>query len=328
MKAFVSHGTALSYWRMHFPLDSEIGQPSNSSSAEECAARKYDVLECVPETFRTPGEPIDILVFSRNARRDSRSTNCHLWSSATPDNAFYRVGDMMVSSPELVFLQMASQLSIAQLVALGCELCGQYVLDPRGISRRGHRDACTTRVAPLTNTERIGTLLAASSRVPGLRNALRALKYVVEGSRSPMETMTCLLLALPGALGGYGFERPVMNAHIDLDDEARMVAQRSYCEGDICWPEHKLDIEYHGEVHADAARMRSDFGRAIGIERMGWRVLTVTSAQVLDMDRFEVVAREVARRMKRPMRRSIVGHTSQRLALRQELEEWTFGTGF
>ena len=327
MKTFVSHDTALSYWRMHFPLDSELGKPANSSSAEECAARIADVFACVQEMFRTPGKPVDVLVFSPETRQVSNSVKCRVWSSSVPNGAFFRVGDMMVSSPEFVYLQMARSLSTAQLVALGCELCGHYALRPGGTSRSGDLGVCPTRTAPLTNIDSIGRFLAASCGAPGLVNASRALKHVVEGSRSPMETMTALFLALPPTLGGYGFERPVMNAYIELDEEARTIARRRYCQGDICWPEHKLDIEYDGEVHVGAAQMRSDAGRKLGIERMGWRVLTVTSAQVLDIDRFEVVAREAARRMKRTLKTRIMGHTVKRLALRQDLEEWTFGIG-
>lgn len=325
MKAFISYETALAYWRLHFPLDSELGLPANSSSAEECASRKNDVLACVPETYRMPNQPIEVLVFSAGLRRASSAVKCHVWSSLVPEGAFYRAGDMMVSSPEFVFLQMAQQLSVGQLVALGCELCGLYVLIPHGFSRIDSYDACPTRLASLTNVEKIEAFLKASNGAPGLLKASRALKYIVEGSRSPMETMACLYLSLPAMLGGYGFEKPVMNAHIDLDEKARAIAQRRYCQGDICWPKYKLDIEYHGEVHVGAAQMKSDVGRALGIEHMGWRVLTVTSPQVLDIDRFEVVAREAAKQLRYTLRKRIMGRTPARLALHQELEEWTFG---
>ena len=116
-----------------------------------------------------------------------------------------------------------------------------------------------------------------------------------------------------------------MNASILLDDEARAIAGRHTCQGDLCWPAAKLDIEYHGEVHVGSAHMKSDVGRELGIERMGWRVMTVTSPQVLDAVRFEVVAKEAASHLKWRLYPRVLGATPERRALRADLEAWMFG---
>ena len=325
MKAFVWHETALAYWRSFFPLDTELGTPARVSSAQKCASKKADVLGCVPETLVVPSEPIDILVFKATSRRNSNTVRCHTWSRTIPASAFYQVGSMMVSSPEFTFLQMASKLCIEQLVALGCELCGFYVLNRNDVGFRSSPDACPTRIAPLTNLESLERFIDATDKAPGALKAKRALKYVVEGSRSPMETMTCLYLSLPVMLGGYGLEKPIMNAAIELDDAARQIAQRRQCWGDLCWPERKLDIEYDGKVHADSTQMQSDAGRTLGIEYMGWRVITVTGPQVRDADRFEVVAQEAARALGVRLRKHALGDLPARRTLRHRLEEWTFG---
>ena len=325
MRVFASHDTALSYWRTHFPLDSELGAPARMSSAQECASNKPDILDCIPESLIVPGRPIDILVFDVASCHASTQVKYHLWGGVIPDNAFYKIGSMMVSSPEFTFLQMAQKLPLVQLIALGCELCGLYVLDQDGNTVRNTFDACPTRLAPLTNLEKLKSFLGATKRASGIQKATRALKYVVEGSRSPMETMVYLYLCLPPLLGGYGLEKPVMNATIELDDAARQIAQRGYCQGDLCWPEHKLDIEYHGEVHVGAAQMKSDVGRTLGIEHMGWRVITVTSPQVRDVDRFELIAQEAAQKLRFRLRTRVLGDLPARRTLRQQLEEWTFG---
>ena len=139
-----------------------------------------------------------------------------------------------------------------------------------------------------------------------------------------METMVYMLLCLPPKLGGYGIPKPDMNAEIPLDEEGRAIARRETCYGDLCWPDAHLDLEYHGEVHVGASQMKSDVGRELGIEHMGWNVLTVTSAQVIDADRFEVVAGEVALRLKKRLFDRIVGENTEKLSLRNELEEWMF----
>lgn len=327
MRAFTSHDTALAYWREHFPLDSEPGKPARISGVEKCAYKKADVLECVPETFRIPDKPVDILLFDAGDRRWSKQVSCCVWTMAIPENAFYRVGSMYVSSPEFVFLQMASKLTLSQLIALGCELCGTYVLLPQGNTHPSAIDEYPTRIAPLTNVAALRTFAEKANRAHGKAKALRALNYVVEGSRSPMETMVYMLLCLPPKLGGYGIPKPDMNAEIPLDEEGQAIARRGSCYGDLCWPGASLDVEYHGEVHVGAAQMKSDVGRELGIEHMGWRVITVTSAQVFDADRFEVVAREVASRLKKRLYPQVLGATQERSTLRDELDRWMFNRG-
>ena len=141
-----------------------------------------------------------------------------------------------------------------------------------------------------------------------------------------METMAYMLLCLPVMLGGYGLPKPQMNAEIPLDDEARIIAHRRRCEGDLCWSDAKLDIEYHGEVHVGAAQMKSDVGRELGIEHMGWKVITITSPQVLDATQFETVAKEAAARLRKRLRPSVFEAAAQRNALHYELNQWMFNS--
>lgn len=326
MNIFLSHQTALNYWRHHFPLDSELGMPAHVSGAEDCSSRRADVIWSVPEEYTVSGAPIDVLVFDDRQRRRSGDVWCHGWQTNLPTNAFFRTRGLYISSPEFVFLQMASVLPIEQLIALGCEFCGQYVLLPKGVKHPGSIDEMPKRINPLASVDSISSFLENCGKANGKTKAKRALKYVVDGSRSPMETMTYMLLCLPAMLGGYGLPKPEMNATILLDAEARAIAQRRYCEGDLCWVDSKLDIEYHGEVHVGAAQMKSDVGRQLGIEHMGWRVITVTSPQVFDTIQFETVAKEAAAHLHKRLRPSVFEAMVQRSALRFELEKWMFSS--
>ena len=324
MKLFISHNSALAYWREHFPLDSEMGASAKVSPAESHATQKADVLAFMPESWIVPSRPIDVLASEASTRRQSQYVRCHLWSSKTPENAYYRDGDVYVSSPEFTFLQMATALDITQLVALGCELCGTYILMPKGRQHPGALDDYPKRTAPLTNLEKLGAFLAQAGNANGVRKARRALRYVAEGSRSPMETMVYLLLCLPPMLGGYGLPKASLNPYIPLNEEARAIARRRHAIGDICWLDEKLDIEYHGDVHVGLENMHDDVGRAIGIESMGWRVMTITGAQVFDADRFETVAKQAAKHLKRRLYPRVLGDTPARRALRDSLESWMF----
>ena len=322
MKTLSSHHTALQYWRKHFPLDGDLGASASVSHAKACAHKKADVLDCVAEMYRLEDGSIDILVFDPRHRSSSKLLNCHVWSTPLPSNSFYRVHDMYVSSPEFVFLQMAQLLSVVQLVALGCELCGTYVLLPVSKPQMEGFENPPRRSAPLTSVHKLEKFLDAAKGARGLVKARRALCYVLEGSRSPMETMTAMQLHLPPLLGGYGLMRPALNPVIPLDDEARSIARRSWCEGDICWIEQKLDVEYNGDVHSGSRKMREDAGRVLGLEHMGFKVVTVTSPQVFDIDQFEVVAKEAAKVLKARLHKRVLGRTLARERLHEELESW------
>ena len=328
MKTFLSHFTALDYWREHFPLDSELGMPARVGGAEKCVSRKIDVLGSVPEELVDPDRPIDVLIFDEGERRRSKGIRCHTWKTVLPPNAFFSMRGMYVSSPEFVFMQMANELTVAQLIALGCELCGSYVLLPRGITHPGALDELPKRLSPLTSVDKLTEFVESLGKANGKAKAKRALRHVVDGSRSPMETMVYMLLCLPPMLGGYGLPKPVMNAEIELDADARAMALRRKCYGDLCWPEARppLDIEYHGEVHVGGAQMKSDVGRELAIEHMGWRVITITSPQVFDAERFDTLASDVATALRKRLASTVAKSSSRRDALRHELHQWMFSS--
>ncbi len=322
MKVFASHDTALDYWRYHFSPDMEIGFPVHVSPGEAFAFTKEDVLGCYPELYADPDKPVHVLVFDERMRRPSKRVVCHRWAIGLPEGSFHGWGAFRISSPEFLFLQMAQELTVIQLIALGCELCGTYILLPKGTVLPSAYDDCPERVAPLTNIEKLESFLHDVGPARGAKKARRALKYVAEGSRSPMETRTYMQLCLPPMLGGYGMPKAELNPEIKLDEEARRIAGSSRCWGDVCWPEKQLDVEYHGEVHVGATKMKSDVGRALGIEHMGWRVITITGPQVFDIARFEVVAKEVAEHLGCRIRTQNLGETQARRTLHHELDTW------
>lgn len=323
MKSILSHSTALAFWRNCFPLDGEMGNPVHVSEAEVVTGDKNAVMDVVPDACLRDGRPLDVMVFDQARRGRSSLIRAHVHSTPIPSGAFHKEGHLYVSSPEFVFLQLASELSIVQLVALADELCGNYVLVPKGEVHPSTFDEFPERATPLTNLERLSDFLDAAKGSRGCAKAQRALRYVVEGSRSFMESVVSIQLCLPVMLGGYGFPLPTMNETIDLDEEAQKVAQRQHCDGDLCWGgDVRLDIEYHGDVHVGSAPMRSDVGRELGIERMEWKVITVTYPQVVNIDQFEVVASEAAKRLGKRLYKKDMGMTQERMRLHDELYAW------
>lgn len=73
--------------------------------------------------------PVHVLVEGSQGARDTPVVKKHRTTVAFPRGSFVKVApSVLVSSPELLFLQMAKALAFGELVALGFELCGCYPL--------------------------------------------------------------------------------------------------------------------------------------------------------------------------------------------------------
>ena len=71
--------------------------------------------------------PLHVLVPDAACRSRSELATCHVSSSTYPRGSFVRLAEgVLVSSPELCFVQMATKLPPIALVRLGFELSGTY----------------------------------------------------------------------------------------------------------------------------------------------------------------------------------------------------------
>ena len=120
-------------------------------------------------------------------------------SDALPGGSFVRVSDgLLLCSPELCFLQMASRVSFLQLVKLGHELCALYTLQPDG--RAGYE-----RVLPPTTVRALEATCADAREWPAARSPAKRFGYIAVASGSPMETALASFFASPFASEATGF---------------------------------------------------------------------------------------------------------------------------
>ena len=182
-----------------------------------------------------------VTVSHPDQRRRQRQLACHV---AALDAAEVRVvRGLRVTSPERLFVDLASCLSLVDLVVLGDWLV-----------RRGH-----TRCVALR-----GYVHGFSGR--HARAARRAADLVRDAVDSPMETRLRLLIVLAG------LPEPVVNLRIR--DDFGVVVMRL----DLCWPEHRLAVEYDGRHHVERVdQWERDHGRRDELENDGWRLLVVTA---------------------------------------------------
>lgn len=313
------------------------------------------------------GAPNEVHLIVRRAqdRRTLPAVQCHIWNADSASSACFKLSSTVrVVSPALAFLMAASVLSFSQLVAYGDELCGYYSFyaerrqdeqrslvaqhESNGPNKPCTHDSChlhgaqegqvaqgtpsnqgfRMRSQPLLTKKQLQSFLACTPRAHGLALAKQACEQVVERAASPMETTVEMLLSLPYRYGGYGIPTPRMNWGIKLDERSQAIAHKGRCFGDLCYPDKKLIIEYHGrEYHNNEVGFLGDRRRINGLRDAGYDVIELTSDQVFDFDTFEAVACSIAKKLGKRIRSRDCGPLPQRVALRKEMFEWnrTFG---
>ena len=327
MELIVSHMSAADFWRTVYPPGRVPGAAEGVLSGGDLACNEEDIWQIAP-SWVTPsflareGGILHVLVESREQRRLSSSHMTHLWSSAIPDGALYMLGGgAYVSSPAFTFLQLANSLDLIQLICYGCELCGTYAFDE--YADRGFN----TRRKPLVNKELLAGFICEMEGAPGAKRAHSALRYIVEGSASPRETIGALQLSLPFRYGGYGIGGFVMNLDVPLEGSARLMYHKNP-RVDICFPEQQLAVEYLGLYdHSGDEALGSDRGRTLALEEMGFEVIELTKLQLDNLLPFEVVVLRIAKILGKHIKRKYRGALPERLKLMRTLREWNGNSG-
>lgn len=153
---------------------------------------------------------------------------------------------LRVSSPEQTFIDLATGLSLVDLVVLGDSL----------VTKR--------RTSPLKLVE-----AALGWKGKGCRLARRAARLVRVGVDSPTETRLRLLMVLAG------LPEPVVS-HIEHDAKGGW-AKRF----DLSYPDLMLIIEYDGRQHAEDDRQWGcDISRREELDSEGWRLIVVRSSGI------------------------------------------------
>ena len=188
----------------------------------------------------------------------------------------------------VAWAKIARQIEVAQIAM---EFSGTYRLPVRPGGE------ATYDVEPLTTVKRVQDFLDSippsntykHSSAPKALSAL--LPWVLEGSRSPMETMLSLLLTLPVECGGFGLPQPQLNVI------PRKLQDRAF-EADILWEDAAVIVEYDSsEFHAGmgADKTDADIMRANSLRSMGYTVLEVTPGIALDRRRVKTLAGQLER---------------------------------
>lgn len=265
------------------PMRSQVDWTHVPTADEVQAARQTLAL---PDTA-----PLQVLAPTASERCRLVGVQCRVLSAAVPRGSFVFIKqDRYLPVPELAFLLAARELALPQLVACAMALCGSYAFDPDGSVTYGRY--------PVTTASRIGQYLAACKGVAGVDKARTVLRYVADGSASPMETESVIRLCLTPRCGGFHLAVPTLNSRLAVHRSHRGLAGKDFYVVDMLWPEQRVIVEYDGACGHSAERDRlKDATRRSVLGLMGYDFVTLTKGQMAPGRVFDETARAIAKRL-------------------------------
>jgi len=260
MKEYLSYYSAAAFWNIPY-IEAVLGS----------------------EISRT--NPASFVVSQRSVRSPRKGRTRNLCELNLPSGAVISRDDMVVASPELMFLQLASKLDIHKQILLGLQLCSYSPGNPS---------------LAITNKKKINDFLSKTSGHRGHKNALRAVKYIEDGSASVMESMAYMILTLPHVLGGFGLNGAVFNHEIKLKEEAGKRLGQKRCFVDLYYKKAKIAVEYDSfAFHNNPFEQGKDAKRSAILERHSIEVMHLSTIQLYDKGACKDFAYNLASRLGR-----------------------------
>lgn len=230
----------------------------------------------------------EITVTEISLRYPRKGCKVHLNTRPLPRGAVVKRDGILVANPEFVFLELATELNIYELILFGLQLCAH----PPGRPEKA-----------VTTKRKLDGFLGRAKGYDGYLKAKKALLYIKNGSNSIMESIVFMFLSLPYRLGGYGFGSMCFNSEIVLDISAQTTLSQKRCYVDLYYPEGNLAIEYDStEHHSEDETYDKDMLRSNIIKGLGVDVLHITRNQLYHKKVFEQLAHSIAKQSNKRLR--------------------------
>lgn len=223
----------------------------------------------------------------------SKLFNFHNYSGLLPNGSFVKfTNGIYVSSPELLFCQMAQYLSEEKLLLLGLEMCGSYCIS------HDAEFGFVNNLDPLTTPVKIKNYITAFKKIQnnfrGINKALYISKYLEQGSASPQESRLYIMLAAPRKIGGYGIKHIKLNNKVILSTEASQICGQRIVVPDLSIKDSKIAIEYDSDAfHSQTLQNRKDKRRIGAMSHDGWRVYSFVLEQLKNYEAFNNLAIDI-----------------------------------
>lgn len=290
MKVTLSHITAAYFWLMTTMDGRDLDRLQRCSSLGNCPTRIRDLSFFDLQRYEIDNVKTDILSTDSSCQPARNDFAYHFSSRVFPACSFVMLDvGMQLVSPELSFWQMGKILPLGELIKFGDALTGKYsyTLDANGRMVKRHMS--------LTTVKRLSDFIAKMGTRKCNPNAFKAIKYIVEGSESPMESDVTILLCLKRLYGGFALPKPIMGYVVRLDEIGKRLAECSECRCDMYWPDANYDLEYDSNQEHGPEAASHDSMRRSAIRHRGITVGELRWPQVSDAETFEISARLIAK---------------------------------
>lgn len=274
MEKYLSHWSAINYYSTEYiksVFKYELNQDRRAHFTVFSDKDRYKLEGEAVHLLTTPIPPSQKCKLNQNSQKREINQNSQK----------REIGETKVLAPELAFVQVAQSLEFHRLILLGILLCAR----PKDYNHPA-----------ITSKAKMIRVIKKFNYIDGKDTALRALQYVEDSCRSPMEAVLFMQLSLPYNLGGYGLTGAVFDHEVQLSPENAKVLGQYSVFADLYYRKVKLFVEYDGkEFHTMQSDLQRDSLRIACILRENYQVISLRTDQVKYMDQFDVVAHNIAR---------------------------------
>ena len=244
-------------------------------------------------------DDVHLLASRSAARRHDSGINVSSSSADIPPGLLLKASaNILVPAPELCFIQCCENLSFAEALALGLELCGTFSMHERPDNDQAN-DETTSRYHECEAAMSTHTLRKAIERLPyryGIRMARKVANHLLDSARSPMEAIVAGMFHLPFVQGGFGIEDMLLNHKISFNQAAMDASNMPYVVCDAYIPSAKAALEYNGNYHDDPQVRLHDERKSLGLEVLGISMLPLNQDTLRSVDALEAVSRIIYKR--------------------------------
>ena len=202
-------------------------------------------------SFNFVGKRLDFAVPDSASRIRVSNSTWTVYAKGIPKGSFIRARCstedcvLAISSPELLFVELAKHMHPVEHLMLGHELCGTFSRD----AEDPYNGPVTYGVAPATSVERIRRFLVEAKSIHGIDAARTSLEYLNDNAWSPTESLVAALMRLPADSLGYDFGELVLNPRVSPSTVLPGAANSRV--PDIMIAGTPVGVNYDGAVHLD-----------------------------------------------------------------------------
>ena len=225
-----------------------------------------------------------VTVFAAQDRFEKKGFQVHCCQIAMAKEARCNLRHVNVVSPAHTYLQLAHVLGVQDTILLGILMCAS--IDGR---------------KPLTTPEELYRYVKGMRHHRGRQIALRALKSIKGNCRSANEAILQMIFSNSSILGGLRLPESFFNHKIVLPRQVAQQVGKHCFYADIYFPNEKVIVEYDSDEY-HFGQERFDAERRQILESLGYKVLSITTHKLYDLEEFYDAVRKTGRLVKKRIR--------------------------